>query len=266
VLSDLDDIAREFSRRLRELGAELESNRGERERADSACRRQLHFLGRVSHELRGPLAGLQLQLDRLESDVETPPKRRRELLTRMRSSIEKIHQIAEGIVEVVRVEGRRLDAPTELVDLRKVVAEVAAELGPRAAQKGLDLAIEDPGPVPRIQADPGLLHLVVHHLADNAVEFTERGSVTLELAAKDHECLIIVSDTGPGIEPGESERIFEPFVCGDLGRSGSPRRGLGLALARAVVQSLEGAIEIEPAAGGGSRCTVRLPSRAGDAG
>lgn len=230
------------------------------EDAGDGCRHQARLLNRISHELRGPLTALQLQLDRVELEGEASPAKRAELLTRMRRSIARLYQIAEGILEVARVEGRRLDAPSERVDLRELAAAVVAELGPRAAEKQLELVLDCDGPLPRVEGDPELLRRAVQSLIANAIEFSHTGSVMVALAADDAGCSLAVTDTGPGISIDDQARIFEPFAQGEAGLAGPPRPGLGLTLARDVVESNGGSIAVESASGSGARFTVWLPA------
>jgi signal transduction histidine kinase len=113
-----------------------------------------------------------------------------------------------------------------------------------------------------VQGDAGSLRRAVLNLVDNAVKYTPAsGSVVVSLERSGDRVSIVVEDTGIGIDPADAERIFEPFVRLDAGRSrDTGGTGLGLAIARSIVLAHRGTLEAKTSAGGGSRFTIDLPA------
>jgi two-component system phosphate regulon sensor histidine kinase PhoR len=138
----------------------------------------------------------------------------------------------------------------------------ALELGVRLAKgKGVKVSL---GATARavVLGDAGALRRAVLNLVDNAVKYTPTGgSVALSLARTGERVAIVVEDTGIGIDPSDTERIFEPFVRLDAGRSrDTGGTGLGLAIARSIVLAHRGTLVVETRTGGGSRFTIDLPA------
>jgi CheY-like chemotaxis protein/anti-sigma regulatory factor (Ser/Thr protein kinase) len=143
----------------------------------------------------------------------------------------------------------------------RIVAEVASLLGVQAAEKGLVLETVAVGPVPEeIESDRTRLRQILINLVGNAVKFTERGSVRIEIGTVDSALEIAVVDSGCGIASDQVERLFESFtqVHGSLTRAHAGT-GLGLALSRKLARLLGGDVSVTTQTGVGSRFAVRLP-------
>jgi signal transduction histidine kinase len=139
-------------------------------------------------------------------------------------------------------------------------AELAAVGGRLPRREGVELHWSPAAPPIRVVTDPRKLTVVMRNLVGNALKFTERGRVQVELLGDGRELVVRVSDTGIGIRPEDHETIFELFRQGD----GSDTRryggtGLGLYIVRRFVEQLGGTVAVESAAGRGSVFTVRLP-------
>ncbi|MBV8689307.1 MAG: ATP-binding protein, partial [Candidatus Eremiobacteraeota bacterium] len=108
--------------------------------------------------------------------------------------------------------------------------------------------------------DANLLRQMISNLIDNAIKFTERGSIDVNLKTDGAQCLVDVCDTGPGIAPSEVPYIFDRFYRADKSRNRSvPGTGLGLAIVRSIVRAHAGTVSAESAASGGACVRVRLP-------
>src|SRR5262249_2824721 len=137
----------------------------------------------------------------------------------------------------------------------------AVGAGPRRAQgTGVHVRAEEIEPM-IVLGEAGSLRRAVQNLVDNAVKYTPSGGkVGLSLLARNGQAHIVVQDTGIGIDPAETSRIFDPFVRLDAARSrDAGGAGLGLALVQAIVTAHGGSVEVESAPGAGSRFTIRLP-------
>ncbi len=264
---DLEALAAELVLKKRELEAALETAQLARDRAERANRAKSDFLGLVTHELMTPVTALRLTCQRLARDRATPlAPSHLAAVERMTSVCSRLGGAIQSLLEHARFESGALAIEREEIDVRTLASEVLDELRPQAEHKGLSLELHVEPPLataPTVASDRRLLRIVLTNLASNAVKFTEHGSVVVTLApAEDHESgwRLIVEDTGPGIPEGDRPRIFEPFQqLEPLHHKHNPGIGLGLALAREMVEALQGRISVEAGARGGSKFTVDLP-------
>jgi signal transduction histidine kinase len=257
---DLEQLAREVAQRKRDLQTALESMRVAREHAEHASQLKTNFLSMVSHELRSPLATLQLQLERIQSAGSGMPAEAQTLVRRMVGSATRLHDLIEGLLHYARIQSGRLTTEIESFDLLALAREVVEEMRVQAEDKGLALRLEVPESMPPLESDPRLVRLILVNLLGNAIKFTEQGMVKLVLAhqADTHELAVV--DTGPGIPPEHQTRIFEPFEQVEPARKKHlVGVGLGLALVREMVTSLQGAMALDSKVGQGSAFKVVLP-------
>jgi len=235
-----------------------------RRHAEAAIRAKAAFIATMNHEIRTPLNGLLGMLHALDRGPLDERQHRQ-----IRLALEggkALATLLSDVIEFAAVESSEHCPAQDLLDLRAVIAVALRPLQPEAVRKGLNLGHEIAAEVPEfIVGDERWLRQIVFNLAANAVKFTARGSVRvqalMQLTEEGAQCLRIdVTDTGIGIPASEHETIFRPFVHLD---EGPTRRfsgcGMGLALARSMVQRLGGYVELESAAGQGSRFTLVLP-------
>jgi signal transduction histidine kinase len=164
-------------------------------------------------------------------------------------------EVVGAVLDHVRI-GRSGPLQSELVDLRALAEDVAAELREEAEAKGLAFALEAPPGPPR-RSDPRLLRLILRHLLGNAVKFTDRGGVRLRVDAQ--AGAIEVADTGPGIAPAERELIFTPFREGDdVAHKHREGLGLGLAVVRQAAEALGATLDLRSEPGRGTTFVVTL--------
>ena len=179
------------------------------------------------------------------------------------SEVERLVRLAEDLLLLSRAEASR-GAPgragTARVDLEPIVLDVLAA-GARLAH-GTGVALRLAGSAPAtVAGDAADLRRALLNLVENAVKYTPRGGkVELGLSAGDGAATVTVSDTGIGVEPPDTERMFDPFVRLDATRSrDTGGAGLGLAIARSIVTAHRGTLTVESRPGAGSRFTIRLP-------
>jgi signal transduction histidine kinase len=260
---DLEALAGEVALRRRELTTALDSARVARDHADRASAMKTSFLRMVSHELRTPLTSLKLNLERLVRRSEGGLDARQcEMLRKIASSTDRLHELIESLLEYARIEGGRLRVDVEEVDASAVCAGVIEELSPQAEQKSIPLRLVAAAALPALHTDPRLLRLVVVNLVGNAVKFTPSGggAIELEISHLSGAHVVRVRDAGPGIPPAEHERIFEPFEQMEpISHKHTRGVGLGLSIVKEMVEALEGRIELTSAVGAGSTFTVILP-------
>jgi signal transduction histidine kinase len=229
-------------------------------RRQEAARRA--FVGTASHELRTPLASIHQMLELLGEDLDADPpdlEDAREQTARAREQAMRLNALATDLLDLTR-----LDADVALrrepIELGEMARAVSAEFELRAADRGVEVAV-DAGGACWTMADPGSVARVVRILVDNALRFAPAGS-TVEVVSScdDSSTRIAVSDSGPGIRGDERELIFERFQRGaDTG--GGAGFGLGLAIGRELARRMGGELALEESSAG-ARFALLLPAAA----
>ncbi len=231
-------------------------------RLQDSFERLRRFTADASHELRTPLTAMR-SVGEVALHDSLDPAAYRDVIGSMLEEVERLTGLVENLLTLTRVDSRRLQLPLEVVDLGTVALSATEHLRVLADEKEQTLTMEVGGGV-RAECDPALLRQGLVNLLDNAIKYTPRKG-TIHVTARvlpSGEAAIEVADDGPGVAPIHHERIFERFYRVDAGRSRSAGgMGLGLAIARSVVEANGGRIEIESEEGRGSIFRVLLPSR-----
>jgi signal transduction histidine kinase len=226
----------------------------ERERsrdAAEATRRQM--VAAVSHDLRTPLASLQLLVEAVDDEIVDEETRRRYLAT-MRTNIDSLSTLIDDLFELSRIEAGDIEWSIRQVELGMLVDETVAAMQPEAGAKGVEIRTQLGEPELLARADPEKIQRVLFNLIRNAIRHTPAdGSVTVRATTGRGEVEIEVADTGEGIPAAERDRVFDAFFRGgeDASRH-SDGAGLGLAVSRAIVERHGGRIWLAPAAHGTS--------------
>jgi signal transduction histidine kinase len=240
----------------------LQNAREEQRRLLDIASAREEFTSIVSHELRTPVAGLlgflQTTVDHWE---EMTDAERRQAVARAEQNADRLQQLTVDVLDSTGMESGQLHLEPERVDLGGVVDEAVASA--RDVHPGRELSASNDGPVP-VDADASRIRQVLANLVDNAVKSSPPGSpVEVRVRSVDGHAEVSVRDHGTGIAADDRERVFEKFV---RGRSGLTRgSGLGLYLARQIVEAHGGRIWIADAEGPGALVVFRLP-RADDRG
>ncbi len=232
------------------------------EQAQAADRAKSRFLATVSHELRTPLTALSGYEELLVDQVIGPlSESQLDVLERMRSVTQHLASVIEELLAFSSLdEGRETVRPTDFL-AADLLRATAALIEPLARQKRLAFEYVVPERPIRMTSDIDKIRQVLVALAGNAVKFTERGSIRLELELLDADVRYTVRDTGIGIGADDLERLFKPFAQLDTSltrRHGGT--GLGLYISRGLAELLGGRIEVTSEPGSGSAFTLVLPA------
>jgi PAS domain S-box-containing protein len=242
--------------RTLELITELdEANAGLRKANDAKS----EFLGTISHELRTPLHSILVAAQLVHDPMFGPltEERARQLGSTIQGSGRHLLGLIDDLVDLSRIEADRIELRPVDLSLARLLEEVRQEIEPIASDRGVSLeAAADPAL--RIHADPLRIRQVLINLVVNAVKYSgPKGRVWVEAQGGARETMIAVYDTGPGIPEQDLARIFEPFE--QIAGVASTGAGLGLAIARRLVELHGGRLEVSSTVGLGSTFTVTLP-------
>jgi signal transduction histidine kinase len=215
----------------------------------------------VSHELRTPLASvLGFTSLLLTRDIE--PEDQRRYLEIIDSQGRRLSSLLNDFLDVERLEDGQLEMARELIDIRTVVGEQARLFAGQSSKHKLDVVLPQK-PLP-VRGDPNRLAQVVANLLSNAIKYSPEGG-TVEVVGEryDNVARVSVRDEGLGIPDELQQRVFAKFFRGNAGSSGITGSGLGLTIARSVVEAHGGQINFESASGKGSTFWLELPIAAG---
>ena len=236
------------------------------DRAEAAAAAKSDFLAKMSHEIRSPLNAV-LGMGRMLSQTTLDGEQRRHLDVMMHSG-ELLLYVINGILDFSRLETGRVDVESVSFDLHRLMENIRDILAAVSAKKGLAIRLSMGSGLPRfVSGDPFKLAQVLINLGDNAIRFTEKGTITLQvkIAANtpdDPALTFCIDDPGIGIPVEKIALIFESFTQAE---SSTTRRfggtGLGLSISRKLVELMGGSLEVESEINRGSRFffTVRLP-------
>ena len=224
----------------------------------NVVRMKKDFILNVSHELRTPLTAVKGFAETLEGEVSPAG---REYLGIIRRNTDRLIRIVEDLLTLSELEEKPSLVAVETVDLRRLADHVIAIFEPRAREKNLSIDLRADEPLPAIKGDPFRLEQMLINLIDNAVKYTEKGSVAVILRREDGRAVVEVRDTGIGIPAEHLDRIFERFYVVDRSRSRKlGGTGLGLSIVKHIVSLHGGKIEVESTEGVGTRFLIRLPA------
>jgi PAS domain S-box-containing protein len=220
------------------------------------------FVGTVSHELRTPLTAIRGFIE-LVADGEAGPvtDTQREFLQIAARNSDKLGVLINDLIDMNLIESRRLDVRRRALDLTEVLSDVASTFRTMAESKGLSFRM-DVEALPPIHGDGGRLVQVFSNLISNAIKYTPRGEVGIRAAASGGDVQVVIHDTGIGLTPEEQSQLFTRFFRGRspvVAEAGGT--GLGLVIAKAIIERHEGTIQVESHPGQGSRFLVRLPTK-----
>lgn len=230
-------------------------------RLQEMIERERLFIANASHELRSPLTSIQLRAEMLREET-LPPERRRRYIEELHHEAQRLHRLAERLLNLSRLNMRPETEALHPVDAVAVARHVVDAFSLRAARKGVTLTLDVPEEPLWILATPEGLQEILMNLVDNALKHTPSGGrVSVRVQAVNGQVQVQVADTGEGIPEADIPHIFEPFYRVDKARS---RRqggsGLGLSIVKRLVDLYGGRIEVQSTLGQGTQFTLIFPA------
>jgi PAS domain S-box-containing protein len=242
------------------------SARVQLEAAQEANRAQSLFLGMMSHELRTPMQlvlGYAALLLGGHRGPLTPEQV--EDITYIQLGADRMMTLVEQMLDLSQLEAGQLQLAAEPVDLAEIIEAVRRNVAPQVEAKALDLGIDLPPSLPVVIGDPDRLRQILLNVVDNAIKFTEEGSVRITAQSTEQGVEIAVRDTGLGIAEEAFPLIFEGFRQVDSGMTRPyGGAGLGLAIAQRLAEQMGGYISVVSAPRAGSTFTLHLPAAQAD--
>ena len=253
-------IFAEFTRvnnELANLQREMAKKNIELERVDGE-RRQL--LGMVAHDLRNPLGLIATYSEFLESETWLSVEQQA-LVTTIRTTTVFMLGLVHDLLDISAIEAGRLQLALELCDLGAVVAQNTDRNRTLAFRKNIAIDLDAPTAGPYVRADVGKIHQVLDNLVGNAVKFSQPGArIQVALSVAQGSANVAVIDRGPGLSEADLRDLFTPFRRGSARATGGERStGLGLVIARKIVEGHGGALRVDSALGQGATFAFSLP-------
>jgi signal transduction histidine kinase len=254
---ELAALADDFNRMAAALGRART-----REREADEARRDL--VAAVSHDLRTPLASARALIEAVADGVVDDPETGARYLASAEGELAKLGRLVDDLFELARIDAGVLRLELQEISLRDLVSDTLSSFGPEAKRRGVRLVGEIAPEVDPVRANPSKLQRVLYNLVSNALRHTPSdGTVFLRAEPRDNVVLVEVADTGEGIAPEDLPCVFERSFRGERSRAAPETgddsgAGLGLAIARGLVEAHGGNIEVASRLGEGSRFSFTL--------
>jgi len=231
-------------------------------RVESSQKSQRDFVANVSHELKTPLTSIQGFAQAILDETADTPERRKQAAQIIYSEAGRMHRMAVNLLELARLEAGTADLKMFPVDVKALLHNIVDKFTLQAQKAGINLRLNTPEQVPTLIGDGDRLAQVFTNLVDNALKFTPaNGQVILSAANAGAEMEISITDSGIGIPREALPRLFERFYRVDASRAGgeSHGAGLGLAIAKEIIDAHGGRISVRSELGHGTTFVIHLP-------
>jgi len=269
VFNHMAKILHTREQELRELAHSLEDRVTARTQELAAAnvklqeldRRKSIFISTASHELRTPLTSMKVHIANLRDGIDgaiTAEQQRS--LTRMEANLSRLHSLIDDLLDLSQIEMGQTTVRLEQIAVGHVMAKSIEDLRPLASERRVHITMTLASDLPRVSADSDKLHRIILNLLHNAVKFT-RPNTTVDVSAtllSDGHVKISVSDEGPGITLEDAEKVFQPFYRVPTTPKQSKGAGLGLAIAKLLVELHHGRLWVEAVPGHGSRFSFTM--------
>ncbi|MCZ6795011.1 MAG: ATP-binding protein [Planctomycetota bacterium] len=253
-----------FNKMALQIQTLLNDLRASAVRAEAANRAKSQFLANMSHEIRTPLNAILGFANLLHENADSDEEERRDWLRTIRRSGKHLLKLINDVLDISKIEAGHVEVDHVVCTPHAIIGEVVSMLRSRAVEKGLSLELHYDSSMPAmITSDPTRLRQILTNLVGNAVKFTDRGQVRLNVRlvgeGEDSRLRISITDTGVGIPEEQQEAIFDPFVQADTSVTREfGGTGLGLAIAKRIAEALGGSITVESRVGEGTTFVLEV--------
>jgi polar amino acid transport system substrate-binding protein len=221
------------------------------------------FISMVSHELRTPLAAIKGGVDLILSEKKGPlNKEQKEFLDISKRNVDRLARLINSVLDYQKLDAGRMEFNMEKDDINELISDVSKQMEPLIKEKGLVLRISLGTDTPRINFDKDKIEQVLMNLINNALKFTEKGSITISSSKLNNAVCVSVADTGIGIRKEDMDKLFLSFsqiATGKERKTGGT--GLGLAISKKILREHHGKIRAQSESGAGSKFSFFLPIR-----
>jgi len=260
LYSEVKGFSKKLEREVEKATRELKEAYEELKKLDKA---KSEFISIASHQLRTPLTAIKGYISMMREKIYgKPPEKMEKPLENIYLSNERLIKLVNDLLSVSRIEAGRMEIKFEKLSLEEIITSVVEELKNEVKKKNIYLNWEKPKkPLPKISIDRDKIRQAIMNVIDNAIRYTEKGGVTINLKILDSKFQIQVKDTGAGLTKYELSKMFESFSRGAAGtRLYTEGVGLGLYIARRFMEMHDGKIWAESKGPGkGSTFYVELP-------
>jgi PAS domain S-box-containing protein len=228
-----------------------------KERAEESDKLKTSFLNNLSHEIRTPLNAIVGFSELLEMGY--PPEQQEKFIRTINSNAEQLLHIIDDVLAISRMDSERMPLESFMFNVKDLLLDLKDTFEPEAEQKSLDLILEE-APELVVEADKGKIRQVLSGFISNALKYTEQGSIHFGCKQQHNGLLFYTKDTGMGIPKAEQQKIFDRFYRGDEAQMKAIRgNGLGLSIAKGLVELMQGRIQLESEPGKGSEFSFTIP-------
>lgn len=232
-----------------------------KEKAESADRLKSAFLATMSHELRTPLNSIIGFTGILMKGIAGALNEEQlKQLGMVKGSAQHLLELINDVLDISKIEAGQLVVTNRKFDLSKTIKKIVSTVQPMAEKKNLKLYLNIAEDVKEIDSDERRVGQILLNIINNAVKFTDIGSVKIDAVATEKNVITKITDTGIGIKKEDMDKLFKPFSQIDTGLTRNHEgTGLGLSISQKLIEKLGGAITVESEVGVGSTFTVMLP-------
>jgi two-component system sensor histidine kinase KdpD len=211
----------------------------------------------VSHELRTPVSTIMGASENILRDASKQSlSSNEEYAQEIHSAAERLNRLVANLLDMTRLESGMIQPKLDWCDIRDVINSAIRGLDKELAANAVTVKVEDD--MPLVQLDFGLIEQAITNLLHNAAIHPPTGTaIQVEASHKDGECVIVVSDAGPGLPREGAQRVFDKFYRAPTAKTGGT--GLGLPIAKGFVEAHKGTITAKNRVGGGAEFTIRIP-------
>lgn len=219
------------------------------------------FISMVSHELRTPLSVIKEYVDIVQDESMGPlNKQQKEFLTTAKQNIARLTRLINDVLDYQKLEAGRMQFALEEGDINLLIEQIARDISPLIKNKGLKSVLRLAKDLPKITFDKDRITQILTNLINNAVKFTDKGSIAIETSKLENAVCVSVSDTGKGIKKEDLGKLFKSFSqVGKEKGDAVEGTGLGLIISKKIIQGLGGKIEAQSEYGKGSTFQFFLP-------